>query len=308
MSSTMTSGRSRSATVRRSHPSPTEPTTTHSIELQANRSLSEYGWSSLANAYLVAARKRAKWMKTDEGFGIVGIKDTVRGRQEYLGRIETKGLEDKGAPNQPENQSLQSRLVRGILVQLEYSHLNSMGDRYTLISRNAGSSRFSPLKKMNAGTMRKSDTGRMIANVQAIEGTAGTGIYFDGPDASGDPATATSNHTITGNVIKNCDGSAIANDKQNTDIVISGNIIENTNSVVSGAAIQLVDAENILITGNNISGTAPNAAITMAGTSDNWQITQNYLEENADVSLSGTGSVVINNAGKWGDRSDGSAP
>jgi hypothetical protein len=139
--------------------------------------------------------------------------------------------------------------------------------------------------------------GNMIANVQAIEGTAGTGIYFDGPDASGGPATATSNHTITGNVIKNCDGSAIANDKQNSDIVISGNIIKNTNSVVSGAAIQLVDAENILITGNNISGTAPNAAIKMAGTSDNWQITQNYLEENADVSLSGTGSVVINNAG-----------
>jgi Right handed beta helix region/Pectinesterase len=139
--------------------------------------------------------------------------------------------------------------------------------------------------------------GNMITNVQAIEGTEGTGIYFDGPDASGDPATATSNHTITGNVIKNCDGSAIANDKQNSDIVISGNIIENTNSVVSGAAIHLVDAENILITGNNISGTAQNAAIAMAGTSDNWQITQNSLEENANVSLSGTGSVVINNAG-----------
>ena len=37
---------------------------------------------------LGAARKRAKWMKTDEGFGIVGIKDTVSGRREYLGRIE----------------------------------------------------------------------------------------------------------------------------------------------------------------------------------------------------------------------------
>jgi hypothetical protein len=30
------------------------------------------------------------------------IKDTVSGRREYLSRIETKGLEDKGAPNQPE--------------------------------------------------------------------------------------------------------------------------------------------------------------------------------------------------------------
>jgi hypothetical protein len=34
-----------------------------------------------------------------------------------------------------------------------------------------------------------------------------------------------------------------------------------------------------------------------SSTSDNWQIAQNCLQENADVSLGGTGSVVINNAG-----------
>jgi hypothetical protein len=45
--------------------------------------------------------------------------------------------------------------------------------------------------------------GNMIANVQAIERTAGTGIYLDGPDTSGEPGTATSNHTITGNVRQN---------------------------------------------------------------------------------------------------------
>jgi hypothetical protein len=83
------------------------------IELQAKQSPSEYRWSGLASGYLVAVRKRAKWIKTDEGFGIVGIKDTVSGRREHLGRIEKKGLEDKGALNQPENQSLQSTLVRG---------------------------------------------------------------------------------------------------------------------------------------------------------------------------------------------------
>jgi hypothetical protein len=81
--------------------------------------------------------------------------------------------------------------------------------------------------------------------------------------------------------------------------VISGNIIENTNSVVPGAAIQLTDAKRILITGNNFSETVPNAAIAMAGNSDNWQITQNYLDDSATdpVSLLGAGSVVINNAG-----------
>jgi hypothetical protein len=137
----------------------------------------------------------------------------------------------------------------------------------------------------------------MIANVKAIGSTSGTGIYFAGPETPGAPVT--SNHTVTGNVIKNCEGSAIANGGLNSDIVISGNIIDNTNSVVPGAAIQLTDAERILITGNNISKTIQNAAIAMAGNSDNWQITQNYLEDNVTgpVSLHGTGSVVINNAG-----------
>ena len=139
--------------------------------------------------------------------------------------------------------------------------------------------------------------GNMVANVKAIGSTSGTGIYFAGPETLGEPAT--SNHTVTGNVIKNCEGSAIANGGLNTDIVISGNIIENTNSVVPGAAIQLTDAERILITGNNFSETVPNAAIAMAGNSDNWQITQNYLDDSATdpVSLRGAGSVVINNAG-----------
>ena len=145
--------------------------------------------------------------------------------------------------------------------------------------------------------------GNMIANVKAIGSEFGTGIYFDAPEPSDPPGTSegpgTSNHTVTGNVIKNCDGSAIANGGQNSDIVISGNIIQNTNSAVPGAAIQLTDAERILITGNNISETSENASIAMAGTSDNWQITQNYLDDDADdpVSLLGASSVVINNSG-----------
>ena len=103
----------------------------------------------------------------------------------------------------------------------------------------------------------------MIANVKAIGSTSGTGIYFAGPETLGAPAT--SHHTVTGNVIKNCEGSAIANGGRNSDIVISANIIDNTNSVVPGAAIQLTDANRVLITGNNISETAQNAAIAMAG-------------------------------------------
>ncbi|MBV8142966.1 MAG: right-handed parallel beta-helix repeat-containing protein [Verrucomicrobia bacterium] len=139
--------------------------------------------------------------------------------------------------------------------------------------------------------------GTMIANVAAIGGKDGMGIYFAGPETPGAPAT--SDHTVTGNVIKNCEGSAIANGGSNSDIVISGNVIENTNSVVPGAAIQLTDATRILITGNNVGGAGQNPAIAMVGNSDAWQINQNFLGNigPAAVSLQGTGSVVINNSG-----------
>jgi hypothetical protein len=93
-------------------------------------------------------------------------------------------------------------------------------------------------------------------------------------------------------VIKNCDGSAIANGGLNSDLLISGNVIENTNSVVPGAAIQLSDSARVLITGNNINGTVP--AVAMIGNSDDWQISQNYFSNigTAPVLLRGTGSVA----------------
>jgi hypothetical protein len=140
--------------------------------------------------------------------------------------------------------------------------------------------------------------GNMIANVKAAtDGTLGAGLHLAGPETPG--SAATSNHTIMGNVIKSCDGSAITNGGLNSDIVISGNVIEDTNSVVPGAAIQLSDAARVLVTGNNINGTGANPAIAMLGTSDNWQINQNYLSNvgTNPVAPVGTGSVLVNNIG-----------
>jgi Pectinesterase len=140
--------------------------------------------------------------------------------------------------------------------------------------------------------------GNMIANVKAtIDNTLGAGLHLAGPETTG--SAATSNHTIVGNVIKNCDGSAITNGGLNSDIVISGNVIENTNSVVAGAAIQLSDAARVLVTGNNINGAGVNPAIAMLGTSDDWQINQNYLSNvgTDPVALHGAGSVLTNNFG-----------
>jgi hypothetical protein len=140
--------------------------------------------------------------------------------------------------------------------------------------------------------------GNMIANVKArADGTLGAGIHLAGPETKG--SVATSKHTIMGNVIKNCEGSAITNGGLNSDIVISGNVIENTNSVVAGAAIQLSDAARILVTGNNINGTGPNPAIAMLGTSDDWQINQNCLSNVGaeTLKLRGAGSAILDNFG-----------
>ena len=133
-------------------------------------------------------------------------------------------------------------------------------------------------------------SGNMIANVKALPGAkAGTGIFFD--------SAGTSNHSVTGNVIKNCDGSAIGNGGSNQDIVISGNIITNVNMVVAGAAIQMTNAARILINGNNISTSASNGAIAMLGNSDDWRILGNTFNGGSGVSLVGAASVAVSNLG-----------
>jgi len=93
-------------------------------------------------------------------------------------------------------------------------------------------------------------SGNMIANVKAVGNTQGIGIFLASPPPPG--VVGTSQHTIVGNVIKNCDGPAISNGGSNHDIVITGNVIEHVNMVVPGAAIHLARAARALITGNNI--------------------------------------------------------
>lgn len=132
-------------------------------------------------------------------------------------------------------------------------------------------------------------TGNMIANVKAIGNTEGVGIFFD--------SAGTSQHSVTGNVIKNCEGSAVEGIKSNNEILLSGNVIENVNSVVPGAAIKLSNASRILIVGNNITASVQGPAIAMLGNSDNWRILGNSFGGATGVALVGFGSVVTNNLG-----------
>ena len=133
-------------------------------------------------------------------------------------------------------------------------------------------------------------SGNMIANVKAVPTNKnGTGIYFD--------SAGTSNHSVTGNVIKNCEGSAIEGARSNNDIVIQGNVIQSVNSVVHGAAIRLKDAVRILISGNNVAPSGHGPAVAMLANSDNWQVIGNNFGGTSGVTLTAAGSMVANNFG-----------
>jgi putative transposase len=79
----------------------------------ATESLLDYQWSSLSRGYAVSPQKRPSWLKTDEGFGILGLEHSVKGRRLYVRRLEEKARQGVAAPVLPEDQSLQSTLRRG---------------------------------------------------------------------------------------------------------------------------------------------------------------------------------------------------
>jgi hypothetical protein len=83
------------------------------INAAATESLLDYQWSSLSRGYAVSPQKRPSWLKTDEGFGSLGLEDSVKGRRLYVRRLEEKARQGVAAPVLPEDQSLQSTLRRG---------------------------------------------------------------------------------------------------------------------------------------------------------------------------------------------------
>jgi hypothetical protein len=134
-------------------------------------------------------------------------------------------------------------------------------------------------------------TGNLIAGVQSIAGTLGIGIHLD--------SSGTSRHTITGNVIKQCEGSAIRGEGGNNDVVVSGNVIDGTNVVVPDASIVFHSAERITITGNKILNNQTGSPIAMKGNSKGWHIANNSFAQNHNNSPSplSSDSTVINNSG-----------
>jgi hypothetical protein len=134
-------------------------------------------------------------------------------------------------------------------------------------------------------------TGNMIAGVKSVAGVLGIGIELD--------SSGTSRHTITGNVIKQCEGSAIVGEGGNHDVVVSGNVIDVTNVAVPDASIVFHDADRVTITGNKILNNRTGGPIAMKGSSNHWLIAGNSFAENSNNSPApvSADSTVINNNG-----------
>jgi hypothetical protein len=133
--------------------------------------------------------------------------------------------------------------------------------------------------------------GNMIAGVKSVAGTLGIGIELD--------SSGTSHHTITGNMIKQCEGSAIVGEGENNDIVVSGNVIDGTNSAVPDASIVFHSAERVMITGNKILNNHSGSPIAMKGSSKDWLISGNFFAQNSNIAPAplSADSTVINNSG-----------
>ncbi len=145
--------------------------------------------------------------------------------------------------------------------------------------------------QFHAGSHGATITGNMIAGVKSVVGTLGIGIHLD--------SSGTSRHTITGNVIKQCEGSAIVGEGGNNDVVVSGNVIDDTNAAVPDASIVFHNADRVTIAGNKILNNHAGSPIGMKGSSKNWYITGNSFVQNssnspAPVSID---STVVNNSG-----------
>jgi hypothetical protein len=134
-------------------------------------------------------------------------------------------------------------------------------------------------------------TGNMIAGVKSVAGTLGIGIHLD--------SSGTSRHTIAGNVIKQCEGSAIVGEGSNNDVVVSGNVIDGTNSAVPDASIVFHSAARITITGNKIVNNQSGSPIGMKGSSTDWLVTGNSFAQNSSNSPAplSANSTVIDNSG-----------
>lgn len=143
----------------------------------------------------------------------------------------------------------------------------------------------------NAASTGTIVTGNTITNITQVDASDGIGIFLD--------SAGPSRHVITNNVIRDCDWRAISGAGGSSDIVIANNLIDDCPSTVTGASVRLSDAQRVSIAGNVIINNRFGRPVQMAGTSDEWTVTNNqfYNNSNNSPALVGANNSVFNNDG-----------
>ena len=65
------------------------------IRPNKGQSVLDYAWSSVASAYAVVPKKRAKWLAAEAGFKAFELKDTVSGRRRMVERLDRRAVEEE---------------------------------------------------------------------------------------------------------------------------------------------------------------------------------------------------------------------
>jgi len=81
------------------------------------QSVADYPWSSLAGGYLLSPKNRPKWLAAEVGLSVLGLKDSVNGRRQFVERLDRRAM-DEGKqcgvpPSDSEADARMSNLRRG---------------------------------------------------------------------------------------------------------------------------------------------------------------------------------------------------
>lgn len=87
------------------------------VRAARGQSVLDYPWSSVAGGYGLRPEKRAKWLAAEDGLATSGLADTVRGRREFVERLDRRALEEGASsgipPTKGEADARMSHLRRG---------------------------------------------------------------------------------------------------------------------------------------------------------------------------------------------------
>jgi len=83
------------------------------VKINSAETMLNYPWSSLSKEYSVPVKQRHRWAQVELVLNSMGFKDTVKGRRSYIDHVFKIATTEKGSPDLPQDQGLNSTLKRG---------------------------------------------------------------------------------------------------------------------------------------------------------------------------------------------------